>query len=357
MNCAECESFSQLFFPESDLYFWFPIHHSLAKFSSFAPTRVAENHPDGAPVRVGTTTAEIGKFLTSLAGVFTSQELETIKVLCVPSKQTPVLDDFGRVVTLERLISAYQGQWLQQMLMERRYTSAFQPIFDLSSDRIFAHESLFRGHSETNEPFAPAFVFDLAARAGMLFQLDLAARRSAVEQAVAAGITNTRIFINFNPTSIYDPAYCLRTTVGTVTALGMRPDQIVFEVVESSEIKSTAHLNGILAFYRRAGFKIALDDVGSGYSGLNLLQDIRPDFLKVDMHLIRGVDADPFRQSIVRNIVSIARETGIKVIAESVETDAELGWVKQAGIDFVQGYLLARPRSVEECQRAARPAA
>ena len=178
----------------------------------------------------------------------------------------------------------------------------------------------------------------------MLFQLDLAARCSAVDCAHEQGLGgDKKLFINFNPSSIYDPSYCLRETTKYIADLGIRPEQIVFEVVESHHVENKDHLRGILTFYRQAGFDVALDDVGSGYSGLNLMRDLKPSYVKIDMDLIRNVDKDDYRQNIVSNLISMTHANAGKVICEGIETQEELDWLQNNGADLMQGFLLARP--------------
>lgn len=105
----------------------------------------------------------------------------------------------------------------------------------------------------------------------------------------------------------------------------------------------TAHLTNILRFYREAGFRVALDDLGSGYASLNRLSELRPDYVKLDMQLIRGVDQDPFKATIADRLLSMARDLGVQTVMEGVETVNELRWAQDHRADFVQGYLLARP--------------
>jgi EAL domain-containing protein (putative c-di-GMP-specific phosphodiesterase class I) len=353
MQCADCETFHTKFYDTTDLYLWFPLQHSLAKFASNVPPEAYKAPASDGDAAVLTLPQEaLDRCLTTLAGVFTPEEAAGTKVLPLAHGQTPALTDMGRIINLEQLISTHHGRWLIGMIERRSYTSMFQPIVSAATGKVFAHESLFRGFASDGSQINPGYMFDLANRANILFQLDLAARRCAVETAATGGLQGASLFINFNPSSIYDPSYCLRTTASAIAENGFTPGQIVFEVVESDRVKDIRHLKGILAFYRSAGFKIALDDVGAGYSGLNMLKDLWPDFLKIDMHLVRGVDTDSFRQSIVRNIVTIAKENGIRVVAEGIETEAECNWLKAAGVDLLQGYLLGRPRSAADSRAA-----
>jgi len=183
----------------------------------------------------------------------------------------------------------------------------------------------------------------LASAADLMFQVDLAARRSAVAAYGARQGGESRVFIDFAPTSIYDPAYCLKTTFQAVPAAGIRPDQVVFEVTESEHVGDLATLTDVLAHYREAGFGVALDDLGSGYASLNLLHVLKPDFVKLDMELIRDVDARPHKAALAGKLLEAAAAMGIRTVAEGVETGGEYRWVRDHGADLVQGFLIERP--------------
>jgi EAL domain-containing protein (putative c-di-GMP-specific phosphodiesterase class I) len=152
--------------------------------------------------------------------------------------------------------------------------------------------------------------------------------------------------VNFTPNAVYDPTFCLRSTAREVLAAGYAPEQVCFEVTESERITDLPHLLGVLAWYRQSGFKVALDDLGSGYSSLNLLSRIRPDYVKLDAELVRGVDQDPYRAGILSHLLQLARNLGVQSVAEGVETQQEWDWVRAHGADLVQGYLFARPAAV-----------
>jgi EAL domain-containing protein (putative c-di-GMP-specific phosphodiesterase class I) len=261
----------------------------------------------------------------------------------VPGAREPELADFPRVVSLRRFQAVSRSAWLLELLDGRRYTSHFQPIVaaaDTSS--VFGHEALLRGLDEEGRPVSPGEMFQAARDSDLMFQLDLAARQSAIREAVRLGL-GARIFINFAPNAIYDPLYCLRSTVATVTESGVSPERIVFEVTESERVRDLGHLEGILAVYRKAGFQIALDDLGAGYSSLNLIHRLRPDLVKLDMDLIRDVDRDGYKAAIAETLLALARRLGIRTVAEGVETPGELDWLRDHGADYVQGYLIARP--------------
>ena len=126
-------------------------------------------------------------------------------------------------------------------------------------------------------------------------------------------------------------------------ALGFAHRRIMFEFTENERMTDVTHVQRIITEYRKHGFATALDDFGAGYAGLNLLASFQPDFIKLDMELIRGIATSPARQTIVSGVIMMARQLGVAVIAEGVETEAELMALRAAGIQLFQGYLFAKP--------------
>jgi len=282
--------------------------------------------------------------LDQLPGPFTAMELrETLALLLPGPARMPDLDDFGQAMPLSRLLARHSGRWLAQLLSDRRLTTLFQPILAARGGlRVAGHECLMRGIDRDGAMIGPGRLLDVARGADMLFPLDRLARETAVERLAASGAGGL-VFINFTPTSIYDPRTCLRTTLDAVRRTGLDRGRIVFEVTESERIDDPEHLVNVLAFYRDAGFKVALDDLGAGYASLDLLATLRPDFVKIDMHLVQGVATDSYRAAIVSRLLDLARELHIQTIAEGVEEAADRDWLIGHGADHLQGYLFGRP--------------
>lgn len=272
-----------------------------------------------------------------------SLELRDTRCLLLPAGAGITVRDFANTKPLAAIVALARSEIFTSLLRDKRLTSFFQPIVDAQNPAsVFAYECLLRGKDESGKLIFPGELFSLARDAEMLFQLDRAARITAIETAAKCGV-NSGLFINFNPTAIYDPTYCLNTTVAAMRIAGLTPEQIVFEVVESDDVRDKGHLLDILKFYRKHGFRVALDDLGAGYSSLNLLHRLQPDFIKLDMDLIRGIDQEEFKGRITANLLSLARDLNITTIAEGVETAGEWAWLKDHGADLVQGYLFARP--------------
>lgn len=217
------------------------------------------------------------------------------------------------------------------------FSMAFQPIVDFPGRRVFSYEALVRG--PRNEP--SGHVLGQVTDANR-YRFDQACRVKTIELAARLGLS-TYLNINFFPRAVYRPELCIRTTIEAARTFDFPIDRIVFEVTEGEKVDDHIHLNRILKEYQRLGFQTAIDDFGAGYSGLNLLAEFQPDFLKLDMFLTRNIHEQRSRQAIVRGIVSVCRELDVGIMAEGIETPEELNWLQQAGVNLFQGYYFAQP--------------
>ena len=220
------------------------------------------------------------------------------------------------------------------------YEMAFQPIVDLRDRSIFAFEALVRGPAGEGAGSVLAQV-----TADNMYAFDQSCRVKAIETAEALGlaVSGAALSINFIPGAVYQPAACIKATLAAAKRVGFPRDKLIFEVTEGEKVVDRAHLRGILEEYRRHHFRSAIDDFGAGYAGLNLLAEFQPDIIKIDLELVRDIDTRPVAQKIVAAMVGLCRDLAIEVIAEGVETEAELGVLRAMGIDLFQGFLFARP--------------
>ena len=275
-------------------------------------------------------------------------ELRETRALVVRDESSVTLADLSSMIPLATFLARISGEWFTQMIADDRFTSHFQPILSAADPtQVFAHECLLRGLKVDGSLVSPTPLYEAARVADLIFPLDRAARLSAIRTAVEHGMDQTGncLFINFNPTAVYDPAFCLRSTVSAILRSAFQPGQIVFEIVESDHVHDVAHLLRIAKFYRDAGFRVALDDLGAGYGSINLLNELRPEFVKFDMQLIRNVDQDPYKAGVLRNLINMTRVLGITTVAEGIETESEWRWARDNGADYVQGYYFAKPAS------------
>src|SRR5215216_4807357 len=180
-----------------------------------------------------------------------------------------------------------------RLLAEAEFWSVYQPIVSLADRSVVAHEALLRGVVDGRE-VGGGDLFFVAEQAGWLHRLDRIGRESAIAGA-GPWLGDDDLFINFNPTSIYRPQVCLASTERVVHETGIEPERLVFEVVESHAIADRGHLVSILDHYRSLGWRVALDDVGAGWSSLSLLAAVRPDVVKLDKALVQELPHDGAR--------------------------------------------------------------
>ncbi len=149
--------------------------------------------------------------------------------------------------------------------------------------------------------------------------------------------------MNIYPNAIQEAQRFLETTIAVAEHTQLPAEQFVFEFVETEEILDPNQFFDILQEFRARGFRVALDDVGAGYSSLNVLVHVKPDFMKLDMGLIRNVDRDVYKSCVAAKLLELAQELNVKTVVEGIETPGEWQWAREHGADFAQGYLFARP--------------
>ena len=216
------------------------------------------------------------------------------------------------------------------------FTFAFQPIVDANAREVISYEALIRGPG--NEP-AYRILGQVPAERLLLF--DQKARIGAIGLATQLEI-GCHLNLNFMPQSLHSPASIL-TTLEAADRFHLPIDRLVLEVTEGAVIDDQLHFAEVINEYRGLGLKVAIDDFGAGYSGLNLLADFQPDQIKFDMKLMRGIERHGPRQAIVRAIGQACYDLGIDLIAEGVETVEEYAWLANEGLRLFQGYLFAKP--------------
>jgi EAL domain-containing protein (putative c-di-GMP-specific phosphodiesterase class I) len=217
------------------------------------------------------------------------------------------------------------------------FTMAFQPIVDLPRRTVYAHEALVRGPQ--GQP-ASSVLSQVVPENRYTF--DQACRVKAIEWAARLGM-QSRLSINFLPNAVYRAEACIRLTLATAEKAGFPVDRIMFELTEDERSNDLPHLTSIFTEYKRRGFVTAIDDFGAGYAGFEFLAAFQPDVIKVDMHLVRDIDSNRVKRTIVAGLASICNGLGVRVVGEGVETRAELQALTDIGIELFQGYLFARP--------------
>ena len=309
-----------------------------------------EHTDEGDALSVRAPAGDIAPLLSAIMGRLSSPEQRDTRASFLPDGVLPLAADPPDIESLPRFAAHVRAAWLLDVLRRQRLYAVFQPILRCgeASDApgrpaLYGHECLMRADVE-GLTVTPGPILDMARGADLLFQIDLAARRAALigadEHALPA-----KIFVNFSPNSIYNPYSCLDSTVRMVDELGLERGRVVFEIIESEQLPEMDHLKRIVGYYRENGFEVALDDFGSGYSSMDVLLTLRPDYVKLDRTLIDCVDQDADRAMVAGKLLEAAQGLGLHTVAEGIERREEWDWAQAHGVDFVQGYLFARPAS------------
>lgn len=274
----------------------------------------------------------------------------------MPRGAMPQPADLMQAQPLAEFLGWIEGQWLADLIADRRLVTYFQPIVRCDTlQTLFAYECLTRGVDREGHIIAPDRMFAVARESGMLVDLDLAARFKAIETVARLNVSET-MFININPNTILEPCECVEGALRAVLDQRLDPQQFVFEVVESERVVDADALVRVLAYYREAGFRVALDDVGAGYNSLNLLGEVKPDFVKLDRKLLHGIEQDDYKAHVAAKVLELARDLGLRSVAEGIETESQWQWAREHGADFAQGFYLARPAPLPvSTSRAAMP--
>jgi EAL domain-containing protein (putative c-di-GMP-specific phosphodiesterase class I) len=230
---------------------------------------------------------------------------------------------------------------LERLLRERTIRSVYQPIVRLGAGEVFGFEALTRCPADSLFD-GPLALFGFAERNGYAYALDRLAREKAIE-SVPTLTAAQKIFINVTMGIMKDPRFVSGQTAQWLRRRGLRQGQVVLELTERSSIDDFGEAKKILRHYREQGYEIAIDDAGAGYSSLQAIVELRPDYIKIDKSLVQNADRDEMKKQMLRTFVRFAKRMDIRIVAEGIERPQELRMLRTMGVDFGQGYLLGKP--------------
>lgn len=230
---------------------------------------------------------------------------------------------------------------LYEILRRRKLSALFQPIIDLKSGEFVGYEGLIRGPADS-PLHSPINLFKAASKHGLSLETEMLCRQTVLETFAQLALPGN-LFLNVSPEALTHPSFKNGQTLDFMSKLGIAPSRVIIEITENQPTFDFQAMRQALLHYRSMGFKIAIDDLGEGFSSLRLWSELRPEFIKIDMHFVQGVDKDAIKLQFLKSIQQIADSCGTRVIAEGVETAEELRVVKNIGIAYGQGYFFARP--------------
>ena len=236
---------------------------------------------------------------------------------------------------------------LRDALKDERIIPYYQPIFDCRSGKIWAYETLARLTEPNGETLSAGMFIETIEKYGLGRELD----RAIIRQALAAmrgrmdeGEEPPRLFINLSAQEIQGRGI-LGFAEQLCIEMSIPPSAIVFEILERDAIGDMTHLRKFLSNLREKGFSFALDDFGSGYNSFHYLRELHFDYVKIDGAFVRNILSSKIDYALVRNLSHLCQDIGILTVAEFVESEEILHALRDMGIDYVQGFHLALPRS------------
>lgn len=248
------------------------------------------------------------------------------------------------MIVKEKNAEADKGKYnheLGEILNNKDVKAVFQPIVSLMDGEVFGYEALSRG-PQGSALEKPDALFSTAEKCDKVWELEFLCRSKALDRAKSLP-KDKMLFINVDPKIIKDSRFQKGVTLEMLAHYKIDANQIIFEITEKSSIEDYKSFRKVLDNYTSQGYKIAIDDTGSGYSGLKLLAETRPQFIKIDMDLVRNIDKDAVKQGLMKAFYEFSVLANMKIIAEGIETIDELKTLIQIGIPYGQGYFLQSP--------------
>ncbi len=233
---------------------------------------------------------------------------------------------------------------LDKIIREKKIRTVFQPIISIRDGSILGHEALSRITCESVFT-SPDMLFTAAEAYNRLWDLELLCRTTALEAAYIHMIPpyNKKLFLNVNPNIMLDDNYKKGITKDFLEQYKNTPDNLIFEITERNVIHDMVGFRSTISHYKNQGYLIAIDDAGAGYSGLNLISDVCPNYIKLDMKLIRDIHKDSLKYALVKGMVEFSSVSNVMLIAEGIESAEELETLVNLGVPYGQGYLIQRP--------------
>lgn len=349
MSCTKCNENFTLKEESSEIY-WMSVSEELTQkikhFLSLKSLDTTEKN-DFNTIFVKDTKVFFTHNRKDILNHFNYLELEDIKIFVSYIDTAFNFSSILGAKSLKSYINFIEDEDFFYIVNNASLEFHFQPIIEVQSGTIYGYEALVRGIRADGTLMYPYQLFRKSERNNFNFRLDKLCREMALKAAAENNIKK-KLFINFIPTSIYDPRFCLSSTMRWAEKLNFDFKNIIFEVVSSESVKDKAHLKNILNYYREQGFEVALDNLGEENSELNMMIGLKPNIIKVDRNILQNIHNDKLKQSTYKALYNLAKENNIKVIAEKVESQPEYEMLMKLGIDYIQGHYISVPTKKPE---------
>lgn len=234
---------------------------------------------------------------------------------------------------------------LDDIIERKRIRSVFQPIVSLRDGDILGFEALSRiiGDSAIKNI---EVLFEQAVLQGRIWELEKLCRAKSLSTLFETRSYKKKLFLNVNPLVMHDTKFRQGFTKEHLDTYHVFSEQVIIEITENSSVEESEAFQATVVHYKEQGYEIALDDVGSCYSGLNLICDIKPHFLKLDRKLVQNIHNDGMKRALIKSLVGLTDSLGMFLIAEGIEAEEELDALIEMGVHYGQGFLLGRPGEI-----------
>lgn len=255
----------------------------------------------------------------------------------------------GDLIPLDKSINLIDKTDIEKIINNRSIVFHFQPIISAGKKRIIGYEGLMRGiDRQTNSLISPLQLYESAKRHDMLLGLDRLCREVCLDSfkdKIYSLDQGQILFLNFEISLINEGSEGASFMLNLLSNLDISPNNVVIEIIESKvkQIKGLQRFIDILKYY---GFLIALDDVGVGHSNFDRIPIVKPNIIKIDRSIIKGIGKDYYKQEVFKALVNLCRKIGAVVLAEGVESKDEVLWTLRMGADLLQGYYFSKPLDV-----------
>lgn len=239
---------------------------------------------------------------------------------------------------------------VKELMIKEDFQTAFQPILTLAEGKTIGFEVLNRPNCTSIFPTTEEF-YTYIGKSNNVFRIEgflrnLSLKKYAEQLKQTTSHENGLIFLNIQPQVLTDTSYRSGNTLDLLKRYDLSPDQVVLELTEKEAVTDYEKFGKIIENYRQQGFRIAVDDAGTGYNSLKTIISLKPEFIKLDKCLVRNIHKEPAQQQLVKLLMEFAAQSNTKIIAEGIENCLELSFLKNLGIHFGQGYALGRPESM-----------
>ncbi|MBO5292856.1 MAG: GGDEF domain-containing protein [Lachnospiraceae bacterium] len=247
---------------------------------------------------------------------------------------------------LKREIEELKKKQFETILKDELIRPVYQPIISLQDGEVLGYEALSR-ITLKDSLLNPEEFFHMAEQMDCLWKTEELCRRKSLQGAVGKK-NNIKLFLNVDPNVLKDPQFKEGITCRYLKEYGLQPSDIVFEITERNSIEDEESFRKVILHYRNQKFQIAIDDFGNGYAGMNRICALEPQYIKIDMQIVREIHMDNMKKALVESMIQFCDKSGIRLIAEGIETEEELKTLIKLGVHYGQGYYILRPKPTME---------